>query len=886
MVAFVGGIDLCFGRWDTPQHTVVDDKLTGFELSDMPKDADHCQLWPGKDYSNPRVQDFYALDKPYEEMYDRSKIPRMPWHDIAMQVVGQPARDLTRHFVQRWNFILRQRKPTRPTPFLLPPPDFNPADLEALGLDGTCEVQMLRSTTWWSIGTPEKTECSIMNAYIKMIEQSDHFVYIENQFFVSSCEVENTRIENRIGDALVERIIRASQKGEAWRAVVLIPLMPGFQNTVDSQDGTSVRLIMQCQFRSICRGDSSIFGRLNAQGIDPEEYIQFYGLRSWGRIGPSKQLVTEQLYIHAKCMIVDDRVAIIGSANINERSMLGSRDSECAAVVRDTDMIWSTMNEQPYLVGRFPHTLRMRLMREHLGLDVDAVMEEERQEDEFEREMNKTYNQDHPKPDSLSDPDMEGMITSKHEIQEELLAKSEQMHSFNFDVDWEQGDNPNLRSNKRLTEDARVTKNADHQKDVDGEGPDQQRREEDSGRGDGRDTALAINGKEVLMAAHPTGVPKRVSVSPEKIENRKRSASRATEEGGNASLPPINLVHSNSTYLDLPSSSQLPTLPTTDDTDIGGPPLQRDHSCNSTNHPLMADMKRPSVDRDCMRDPLNDTFFLDTWHAVAENNTRLYRNVFRCMPDNEVKTWKEYKEYAAYAERFAQAQGGGKIRDQVQQDAPSKSGPPGQSSSADRLRMLGAVGEKAGDAQDRTESLGDKIMSSFPRRDNSKTRRRSMGKLEEWAEEANNAQAERQEKQGSPISGETVTDEKAALQLDGDKSPVQQPDSLNEFSPLKPTTTFDSAAIEKSITPPSLNYSDALKINASQQQTKRRRRATTRSSRREFHASDDLMSKSNAEALMEMVQGHLVIWPYDWLMREEQGGNWLYSIDGLAPLEI
>jgi phospholipase D1/2 len=160
---------------------VVDDKLTGFELSTS-QDADHCQLWPGKDYSNPRVQDFYALDKPYEEMYDRFKVPRMPWHDISMQVVGQPARDLTRHFVQRWNYILRQRKPTRPTPFLLPPPDFNPADLEALGLDGTCEVQILRSCCWWSMVTPDKTEHSIMNAYVKMIEESDHFVYIENQF--------------------------------------------------------------------------------------------------------------------------------------------------------------------------------------------------------------------------------------------------------------------------------------------------------------------------------------------------------------------------------------------------------------------------------------------------------------------------------------------------------------------------------------------------------------------------------------------------------------------------------------------------------------------------------------------------------------------------------
>jgi hypothetical protein len=33
----------------------------------------------GKDYSNPRVSDFNNLDKPEEDMYDRSKVPRMPW---------------------------------------------------------------------------------------------------------------------------------------------------------------------------------------------------------------------------------------------------------------------------------------------------------------------------------------------------------------------------------------------------------------------------------------------------------------------------------------------------------------------------------------------------------------------------------------------------------------------------------------------------------------------------------------------------------------------------------------------------------------------------------------------------------------------------------------
>lgn len=36
-------------------------------------------------------------------------------------------------------------------------------------------------------------------------------------------------------------------------------------------------------------------------------------------------------------MIVDDKYMIIGSANINDRSLLGSRDSELAMVIEDPD---------------------------------------------------------------------------------------------------------------------------------------------------------------------------------------------------------------------------------------------------------------------------------------------------------------------------------------------------------------------------------------------------------------------------------------------------------------------------------------------------------------------------------------------------------------------
>lgn len=44
-------------------------------------------------------------------------------------------------------------------------------------------------------------------------------------------------------------------------------------------------------------------------------------------------LVTELIYIHSKLLIVDDNLVIAGSANINDRSMLGDRDSEVALVI-------------------------------------------------------------------------------------------------------------------------------------------------------------------------------------------------------------------------------------------------------------------------------------------------------------------------------------------------------------------------------------------------------------------------------------------------------------------------------------------------------------------------------------------------------------------------
>ena len=849
-VAFVGGIDLCFGRWDTPQHSVVDDKPTGFEQSDLPKDADHCQLWPGKDYSNPRVQDFYKLSEPYAEMYDRSKTPRMPWHDVSMQVVGQPARDLTRHFVQRWNYVLRGRTPTRPTPFLLPPPDYVPADLETLGLTGTCEVQILRSASDWSLGIVD-TEHSIMNAYCKMIEESEHFVYIENQFFITSTETMNVKITNKIGDAIVERAVRAYRNNESWRCVILIPLMPGFQNTVDEPEGTSVRLIMQCQFRSICRGEGSIFGRLKAQGIEPEDFVQFYSLRTWGRIGPKKMLVTEQLYIHAKIIIVDDRIALIGSANINERSMIGARDSECAAVVRDTDMLWSIMDGQPYLVGRFAHTLRMRLMREHLGVDVDEVMEEERraeldrEDEEYETRMNGIYD---TAGDSHSDLPQTDEAQSVPPENDERRATLETSRSFNHDVDWEEKGNPNLQPDKfkPVTSDRRVTGNAKHAAEVDGEGQDHWKAAEKSGLDSGRDSILVDGVREVLVTDFaPEG---RGTVNkPEKPHTRVsppglQSGSRGDNRLGNDALPPPPPLTRRTTQdLGLSQLSQLPPLPVLDDTDIGGPAIHLDasgHPISKPYNPVTDDIKPAFVDKDCMRDPLNDSFFEDTWRLVADNNTKIFRRVFRCNPDSEVTNWHEYTEFAAYAERFAQAQSGAKSTEREEQEAPGRSGPPGASTTAG-MGGLVTIAEGAGH--------GD----------------HPLGTVAEWADRAtaeNNERADTSNVKDVPNGQLDGLDEKSGM-----KSPPEEvgdPESK-------------------------LNNTAAPAVGAATQgSVKRRRRGTTKTSRRGFTASDDLLSMADTEELLSMVQGNLVVFPYDWLVKEELNSNWLYQVDQVAPLQI
>jgi phospholipase D1/2 len=50
----------------------------------------------------------------------------------------------------------------------------------------------------------------------------------------------DVKVENKIGDAIVERAIRAHREGTPWRCCIMIPLLPGFTFPVDHSDASAV----------------------------------------------------------------------------------------------------------------------------------------------------------------------------------------------------------------------------------------------------------------------------------------------------------------------------------------------------------------------------------------------------------------------------------------------------------------------------------------------------------------------------------------------------------------------------------------------------------------------------------------------------------------------
>ena len=391
-IAFVGGIDLSFGRWDTYEHDLTDNHPHHPCVLDESKCSDKStkefakkySRWVGKDYANtflagPRTNFHEPLeDYTMNNTALRYKIPRLPWHDVGCSFTGDAAMDVARHFIQRYNAAMIESSwwwcgwwltvgwcsdsqlstEDQPKAFHK---IINPST-------NNVTIQVLRSVGNWSANQPH--EDSIYRAYLHAIETAEHFIYIESQFFISSQPKEMFRnVKNEIQIALSERIARAYENGEDFHVMIVLPLLPEFPQEWDKDGGGDIGAVSYWNYATLYNGDDSLFGRLKKRNVPAtslHHYISVYGLRTHDML--NDEPVTELIYVHSKLMIVDDRLTIIGSANINDRSMLGYRDSEVDVIIEDKDMIEGQMNGERYLVGKFSHGLRCSLLREHLGL--------------------------------------------------------------------------------------------------------------------------------------------------------------------------------------------------------------------------------------------------------------------------------------------------------------------------------------------------------------------------------------------------------------------------------------------------------------------------------------------------------------------------------------
>ena len=59
----------------------------------------HRKEYESVEQSEEDIEDFSA------DQFDRTETPRMPWRDEAFVCFGHSARDVARHFIQRWNQV-------------------------------------------------------------------------------------------------------------------------------------------------------------------------------------------------------------------------------------------------------------------------------------------------------------------------------------------------------------------------------------------------------------------------------------------------------------------------------------------------------------------------------------------------------------------------------------------------------------------------------------------------------------------------------------------------------------------------------------------------------------------------------------------------------------
>jgi len=228
---------------------------------------------------------------------------------MTMAVDGQAARELGNLARDRWH---------RATGEHLAAPD-SPRKIWPEGLPVSCrntDVAIARTMPAHADRDPAN---EIEHLWLEAIGAARRSIYIENQYLAS----------NSITEALIEQL----EKRGGPEIVIVLP--NSAESWIEQEVMDSARVDNLARLREADR-----YRRLGA----------YYPVNEVG----------EAIYVHAKVLIIDDRLVRIGSSNMSNRSM--RLDSECDLAIEARDDTISAA-----ITG-----LRNSLIAEHLGMSREA----------------------------------------------------------------------------------------------------------------------------------------------------------------------------------------------------------------------------------------------------------------------------------------------------------------------------------------------------------------------------------------------------------------------------------------------------------------------------------------------------------------------------------
>ncbi len=237
-----------------------------------------------------------------------------PWHDASTMVDGAVARALGDLARERWRRASGDALD-------LPPPR---SPIWPGGISPTftgIEVAIARTQPELD---GEKAVNEIEAFYLDAIASAKNAIYCESQYFAS----------RRIVEAMAARL----REEDGPEIVVLNPeSADGFLESV-TMDTARARLLALIQ-------EADRFGRF--------------------RIFTPVTKQRRPIYVHAKILIIDDRILRVGSSNINNRSM--GFDTECDLIIEE--------NGGGSDLRAIIAAIRTDLLAEHLGVDAARVAE-------------------------------------------------------------------------------------------------------------------------------------------------------------------------------------------------------------------------------------------------------------------------------------------------------------------------------------------------------------------------------------------------------------------------------------------------------------------------------------------------------------------------------